>query len=168
MPKSQKPRKRHNVWKTAHQDLSKRPHIHQAYQTFTPIYGLLSTLNSGHIEVADGRPIMTIWGGDQCEVGPALEGWISCWDRIINGERLPIDLESLRYLHWSLMSGHLLTVEMIAAAKQVTDQCYAAYTTLPRSVIISYSRTEQIAIELDELGLITESDESTAATEGQK
>ena len=82
MPVSAKPRKRHNRRKTAVQDLSRPPHIHQALQTFFPIYGLLATLESGEIFTVDGKPIMGIWGGDYCEIETPLDGWISCWERI--------------------------------------------------------------------------------------
>lgn len=153
MPRSQKPRKPHNWRKTARQDLRRPPHIHQAYQTFLPIYDLLDEISRGEVDAVDGKPIMRIWGGDHCEVCPAIEGWISCWDRIVSGERLQIDLDPLRQLHRALISGELLTLDQVEAARRVTDQCHAAYCALPREVILSHSRTEQIAVELESLGI---------------
>lgn len=153
MPRSHQPRKRHNTRKTAVQDLTKPPHIHQAYTTFAPIYALVNELRTGEISAADGLPIMSIWGGDQCEVCPAIEGWISCWERIVEGEGLPIDIEPLRALYQHLLADELLTPEMIDAAEKVTDQCYRAYCRIPRERTISYTKTEQIAIKLDEMGL---------------
>lgn len=158
MPVSAKPRKRHNRRKTAVQDLRRPPHIHQALQTFFPIYGLLANLESGEISAVDGQPIMGIWGGDYCEVDTPLDGWISCWERIVSGERVPIDLSPLRTLRDRLREDEMLDDELISAAKRVTDQCYQVYLSTPRARMISYSKTEEIAITLDELGLLAPAD----------
>lgn len=154
MPVSRKPRKRHNVFKTARPPLDRPPHIFQAYRTFDPIYRLLDTLRQGEIDSQQGKALMDDWDGERMEVGPALDGWICCWQRIIDGQQLVIDLAPLRQLHRYLIHDILLTVDLIDAAQLVTDHCYRAYCSLPREVVISYSKTEQIAIELDSLGLI--------------
>lgn len=53
----------------------------------------LEQLRAGEVDAVRGRPVMRDWGSNELlEVGPALEGWIGCWQRIIDGERLPIDL----------------------------------------------------------------------------
>ena len=163
MPRSQKPRKRHNPRKIAIQDMQKVPHIHQALQTFQPIYELIDVLKRGEIDAVDNRPIMQIWGGDRCEVCPALEGWVACWDRIIAGELLSIDVAPLRRLYQALVAGDLLTLEIIQAAKTVTDHCYAAYLTIPRERLISYSMTEQIQIELEANGIVPAAEHLQAA-----
>ena len=163
MPRSQKPRKRHNPGKTARQDMQRAPHIHQAYQTFEPLYQLLDVLKRGEIDAVEERPIMQIWGGDRCEVCPALEGWVSCWERIVAGESLPIDLSSLRRLYQAMVAGDLLTIDLIRAAETVTDRCYAAYLTIPRDRLISYSMTEQIQIELEASGLVPDAEQRQAA-----
>jgi|GEM_PF-1551402 len=163
MPRSQKPRKRHNPGKTARQDMQRAPHIHQAYQTFAPLYQLLAVLKRGEIDAVGDRPIMQIWGGDRCEVCPALEGWVACWERIVAGESLPIDLTPLRQLYLALVAGELLTLELIQAAETVTDRCHAAYLTIPRERLISYSMTEQIQIELEASGIVQAADELQAA-----
>lgn len=154
MPVSSKPRKRHNLLKTARSPLHRRPHPFQAYRTFDPVYRLLDTLRTGEIDSQQGKALMVDWDGVQIEVVPALDGWICCWQRIIDGVQLPIDLSSLRQLLRYLTHNVMLTYEIIDAAYVVTDQCYQAYCQLPRQVIIGYSNTEQIAIELESLGVL--------------
>ncbi len=151
MPRSQKPRKRHNIRKTARQPLHKPPHIWQVWRTFEPIYRLLDLLRGGEIDAVAGQPVMVDWGGDLIEVAPALEGWASCWQRIIGGEGLSIDLAPLRQMQRYLANGELLTVDLIDQVTAITDQCYQAYARMPRERAISYSKTEQIAIEMDDL-----------------
>lgn len=93
---------------------------------------------------------MRVWGGTLVEVCPALEGWISCWQRIIDGERLAIDLAPLRQVHRYLENSVLLSPELVQRAKLVTDECISAYVRIPRARLQSYSRTEQIAVEIEE------------------
>jgi hypothetical protein len=155
MPRSSKPRKPHNRCKTAHQRMQNRPHMLQIFRTFAPIHELLRDLRSGEIDTIQGRMIMRDWGGGLMEVGPAMDGWICCWERIIKGESLDIDIAPLRQLQRYLANGILLTPEMIDRADFVTDQCERAYGRMTRERAISYSRTEMIAIELDSLGITT-------------
>ncbi len=54
-----------------------------------------------------------------------------------------------------LRDDEMLDDELISAAKRVTDQCYQVYVSTPRVRMISYSKTEEISITLDELGLLS-------------
>ena len=96
---------------------------------------------------------MPVWGGELCEAGPALDGWISCWQRIVDGERLEIDLQPLRTLHAKLAQGELLTIDLVDHCRQVTYACRKAYGRMPRARAKSYSLTELIAVEVEECGL---------------
>lgn len=157
MPISQRPRKRHNVRKTAHSPIHQRPHPVQAWRAFEPISALLDQLRAGEVDAVRGRPVMRDWGSNELlEVGPALEGWIGCWQRIIDGERLPIDLTALRQVQRFLANDLMLNPDLVARARTITDACYQAYANTPRERIISYSKTEQIAIALDESGMLTQ------------
>ncbi|MBK6414045.1 hypothetical protein [Sphingopyxis sp.] len=155
MPRSQKPRKRHNRTKTAAQDLSRPPHMWQVWRTFEPLYQLFDSLRDGEIDAVGGVPVMPIWGrGEVMEVPPVLDGWVCCWERIVAGEGLPIDLSPLRQMQRYLANGVMMTSELLRRARAVTDQCYRAYAAMPRERAISYTRTEQIAIELESLGIV--------------
>lgn len=153
MPVSAKPRKRHNAGKTARAPGHKPVHIWHVWRTFEPIYTLLADLRRGEIDTVRGAPIMADWDGELMEVAPALDGWIGCWQRIVDGEGLAIDLTPLRRVQRYLANGVLMTPEMVDAAMTVTNACYQAYCRIPRERAISYSNTEQIAIEMDELGI---------------
>lgn len=143
MPVSQKPRHR----RAPKGNLPPTPG--QASETFLPVYVLLRDLLRGEVDSVQGKPIMRVWDGALVEVCPALEGWISCWQRIIDGERLTIDLAPLRQVHRYLVNSVLLTPDLVQRAKVVTDQCLTAYGRIPRGRLQGYSRTEQIAVELE-------------------
>jgi len=109
---------------------------------------------TGEIWCTDaGAAIMPVWGGELCEAGPALDGWISCWQRIVDGERLDIDLQPLRTLHAKLDQGEMLTLDLVDHCRQVTYACRRAYGRMPRARAKSYSLTELIAVEVEECGL---------------
>lgn len=50
----------------------------------------------------------------------------------------------------------MLNPDLVDRARTITDACYQAYANTPRERIISYSKTEQIAIALDESGMLTQ------------
>lgn len=148
MPRSSRPRKHMTA---RHQ---RPPGAWQVRETFAPISAFLDTLLTGEVPCTDdGSPVMVVWGGDMYEACPALEGWLSCWQRIVVGERLAIDLSPLSVLHDRLRAGEQLTVEMVDAARRCTDACRRAYSALPRDRARSYSLTELIAVEVEARGL---------------
>lgn len=153
MPRSQRPRKRHNVRKTLVAPTDKRQHPFHAWRTFDPVYKLLDTLKTGEIDAVQGKPVMADWDSELMEVAPALDGWISCWDRICTGESIRMDLAPMRQLQRYLANGLMLTEAMIDAARQVTDACYTIYCSLPRRITIEYCQIEEMAIKVEELGL---------------
>ena len=162
MPISAKPRKRHNMRKTAHSPIHQRPHPVQAWRAFEPIYALLDQLRAGEVDAVRGRPVMCDWGSNELlEVCPALDGWICCWKRIIAGEKLAIDLKPMVVLYRNLKYGVMLQDRHLLQAKDCTDACYQAYLRIPRGRMIEYSKTEQIQIELESLGIV-ETQECTA------
>lgn len=161
MPRSQRPRKRHNRMKTLIAPTDKRPHPFHAWRTFEPVYKLFDTLKSGEIDAVQGKPVMADWDSELMEVAPALDGWICCWKRIIAGESLAIDLKPMLALYRNLKYGVMLQDRHLLQAKDCTDACYQAYLRIPRGRMIEYSKTEQIQIELESLGIV-ETQECTA------
>jgi hypothetical protein len=153
MPRSSKPRRRPVT------RMQRPPSAHQVCTTFAPVFGFLSALRTGEVWCTDGgQPIMPVWGGDLYEACPALDGWISCWQRIVDGERLEIDLQPLRELHDRLRHGEMLTLELVDHCRQVTYACRKAYGRMPRARAKSYSLTELIAVEVDVIGLSGQAD----------
>ncbi len=148
MPRSSRPRKRMTA------RYQRPPGAWKVRETFAPISAFLDTLLTGEVPCTDdGAPVMIVWGGDLYEACPALDGWLSCWRRIVEGERLEIDLSPLTVVHDRLRDGEQLTVEMVEEARRCTDACRNAYSALPRERARSYSTTELIAVEVDACGL---------------
>ena len=138
------------------------PGAWQVRETFAPISAFLDALMTGEVACTDdGSPVMVVWGGDLYEACPALDGWISCWQRIVEGERLEIDLSPLAVVHDRLQAGVPLTVEMVEAARRCTYACRRAYSGLPRERARSYSLTELIAVEVEACGLSVETIRAT-------
>ena len=162
MPISQRPRHRHNRRKTSSAPMHMPPHPVQAWRTFEPLYGLLQQLQTGSIDAVQGKPVMRAWESNELvEVVPALDGWICCWKRIVSGESLAIDLKPMLALYRNLKYGVMLQDRHLLQAKDCTDACYQAYLRIPRGRMIEYSKTEQIQIELESLGIV-ETQECTA------
>ena len=155
MPISKRPRHRHNRIKTSQAPMHLPPHPVHAWRTFEPIYVLLDQLQTGSIDAVQGRPVMRAWESNEfVEVVPALDGWICCWKRIVAGEKLAIDLKPMVALFRNLKFGLMLQERHLIQAKDCTDACYQAYLRIPRGRMIEYSRTEQIQIELESLGIV--------------
>lgn len=138
------------------------PHPVHAWRTFEPIFAFLQQMATGSIDAIQGRPVMRAWESNELlEVCPALDGWICCWKRIIAGEKLAIDLTPMVILYRNLKYGVMLQEPHIARAMACTNACYQAYLRIPRGRMVDYSKTEQIQIELESLGIV-ETQECTA------
>lgn len=148
-----KGRRRYQRLLGARQRMQQKPGIIEAFRTFAPVYDLLRDLRSGYADAVQGRVVLRDWEHEYCEAATALDGWVSCWQRIIAGENLAIDIAAVSQLQRYLGSGVLLTSEIIERAHVATDACYSAYLKIPRERLRQYSQTELIAIELDALGL---------------
>ena len=156
MPRNKPPnkaRRRYLRTSDARARLQQRQGIIEAFRTFAPVYDLLRDLRSGEANAVQGRVVLTDWEQELCEAATALDGWAGCWQRIIDGEGLDIDLAPLRQLHRYLDAGILITTQLIDKVSALTDACYRAYQAIPRQRMREYSQTEMIAIELDALGL---------------
>ena len=64
-------------------------------------------------------------------------------------------------LYRNLKFGLMLQERHLTQARDCTDACYQAYLRIPRGRMIEYSKTEQIQIELESLGIV-ETQECTA------
>lgn len=129
------------------------PDLHDVGLIFRPIHTMFDQLRAGEIDAVQGRPVFTDWQGEICGVVPALEGWISCWQRIIDGERLAIKLDGLRKIAKRLDLGVIMTEEDVEAGWREVLACQRATMRIPRKTMGSYVRVEQIAIEVEQRGL---------------
>jgi hypothetical protein len=148
MPRNSKPRRPYR------RRVSLYPDLHDVGLIFRPIHTMFDQLREGEIDAVRGRPVFTDWMGEICEVVPALEGWISCWQRIIDGERLVFSLDGLRKISKRLDLGIMLTDDELEAGWREVLACQQATMQITRRAMGSYMRTEQISIELEQRGLV--------------
>ena len=132
---------------------TRRQRSGKLFATFKPIRELVRQLRAGEVDTVKGVPIMPEWTGGYVEVCPALEGWASCWQRINEAEGLGITATASERVAKALHYGKPLTVEEVEAFAQEVEAQAAAYAVMPMSVIRRHILTEQVAIQLDEMGI---------------
>ena len=121
--------------------------------TFRPIRSLVAQLRAGEVDTVQGVPVMPEWSGQMVEVCPALEGWASCWQRINAAEGLGITATACDRVAKSLHYGKPLTEQEVEAFAKEVEAMAEAYGRLPLAVIRRHILTEQVAIQLDEMGI---------------
>lgn len=147
MAKNKKPAKRYNPLKFNNRPSRIMPD--EAFRTFQPVRLAVSMLRSGEVPVDRGYPVMKDWMGDWVRMDVALEGWANCWDRLFGA----IDCSALRKLAKKLENGVLLNESELDDVDRLLDLQQAAFVRMDSSVVLDKMRTEEIAIELDSLGL---------------
>lgn len=147
MPRNAKPRKPYRPRASLYPDL------HDVGMIFRPIHRLFDQLREGEVDSAQGRPIFLDWTGTWCDVVPALDGWVGCWKRITAGEGVEVDLSAVSKLARYLDNGVPLTEDMVDQAWQQIMVTQRLTMKITRKALGDYMRTEQIAIELEQLGV---------------
>lgn len=132
---------------------TRRQRAGKLFATFRPIRSLVAQLRAGEIDTVQGVPVMPEWSGSMVEVCPALEGWASCWQRINAAEGLGITATACERVAKSLHYGKPLTEQEVEAFAKEVEAMAEAYGRLPLAVIRRHILTEQVAIQLDEMGL---------------
>ena len=132
---------------------TRRQRAGKLFATFRPIRELVRQLRAGEVDAVKGVPIMPEWSGGMVEVCPALEGWASCWKRINAAEGLGITATACERVAKALHYGKPLTVEEVEAFAQEVEAMAGFYAVLPLSVIRRHILTEQICIQMDEMGI---------------
>lgn len=132
----------------------------EAMLAFNPVFDILRGIQqSGEVDVIDGRPVMRGWSpGEYFETAAALDGWVSCWNRIVAGEKLSLDMSSMARIQQCLTTGDMIEETTLSDAINVTHDCYQAYRKIPRHRLQEYCKEELIQIEVDRLSLSTTKD----------
>lgn len=126
---------------------------------FRPVFDILNAIKSGEVDSINDRPVMRGWSTDEyLETAAALEGWVCCWQRIVSGEKLTLDMSSVERIQQCLATGNMIDEQTLADAIAVTYDCYQAYRRIPRQRLREYSTEEMIQIEVDRLSLSTTKD----------
>jgi hypothetical protein len=132
------------------------PSILEVRSAFLLIDQMFDDLRTGQLEFAsiDGAPEYAVFRDkhdDRLPIVPALDGWISCWERLGKDMHFSIDQQPLRVLMQVLDSPDAyLSSQQIAAASAVVENQRRMYRTLDVYKVRAASLTEQIAIQLEE------------------
>ena len=133
--------------------MQQRPGLVEGAQAFAPIYSLLREMRTGEASAVQGRVVLQDYQRAWCEAAAALEGWAGCWERVVEGEHLNIDLAPLWQLQRYLDNGILIPPELLDKVWALTNACYQAFKGLPRKRMHEYSQAECIAREFQRLGV---------------
>lgn len=151
MARNKKPRHRYNPARA----LRRRgfPGMADMFQIFNPIYTAFEQLANGTYFEADGVPVFKDCFGDWSEISTAMRGWNDCFARICRNTGRPFNPEPLNNLADALTEGGEITREQLNEALQVIGYTQMIFRSTPAEAIRSYARDENIAIELQTMGL---------------
>ena len=141
------------TWNVKRQGDTRRQRAGKLYATFRPIRELVKQLRSGEVDTVKGVAVMPEWAGGMVEVCPALEGWVSCWKRIAEAEGLAVTATACERVAKALHYGKPMTEQEVEAFAAEVEAQAEIYGSLPLSVIRRHILTEQLAIQIDEMGL---------------
>lgn len=149
MPSNKKPRRPYRPrGKTTYPDL------HDVGLIYRPMYRLFDQLLNDEVLTVKGVPVFNDWQGSLCAVTPALDGWCDCWERIRDGEGVSISLDATRKLSKMLNLSVPLQLQDVQDAYREVLETQRLVMKIPKSKLGEYMRTEQIAIELNRLGVL--------------
>lgn len=120
-----------------------------------PMRELFALLASGEVYEIDGQPVMRMPECDPltgvraewCAIGPAVRGWVDCWQRIAPD----IDTTHMQILADRLEADKPITPRLVERARDEFEATIARIPTLDEGRITSAIRTTQIAWELETL-----------------
>lgn len=146
MAGNKKPKKRYNPRKYAMHPTFVS--VDEAYRIFEPVRSMLSVLR-GEVETINGYPVMKDWDGTYSRVDYALIGWAECWDRLFG----TTNNEPIRRLAARLGNGVPVFEEDLLAVEAILDVQQKAMVRMRVDEVQSKMTTQQIAVELETLGL---------------
>lgn len=133
-----------------------RPTLPQILEAFRLPEQIFAQLATGEVESIQGVPCFidrTEASGTWYAIAPAMEGWLSLWERLVRRYALAIDLHPIEIVSRRLDTGAPITPEEIDAARRVLDRCRKAYRCMDVYVVGSLVKTEQVAQQFERLGL---------------
>lgn len=119
-------------------------------RTFGPLYHLVADLRADAVDSIRGEPVIVAWG-HYMSAANTLTGFAGCFARIDKSADLTICARLANKLHYSTP----ITEAEVDALESSLRQLEAIYRRTPMSALVEAIRTEQIAIELDEMGATT-------------
>ena len=124
----------------------------EAERIAAPMRELFDMLALGEVFEVDGVSVMQMPEvGDEraawCAVGPAIRGWIDCWQRIAPD----IGTRKLQYLADRIDADKPITPRLVEQARAEFDATVQRLVDIPPGQVTSAIRTTEIAWEIEKL-----------------
>ena len=129
-------------------DKAKTPNVVETLAIFKPIIEGINSLRD-EVMTINGYPAFVDHKGELSRIDLALAGWIDCWKRIDPS----MDTAPLAKLAKKLEYGSPIFEEEIEACAACINKQISRFLTLPTERIIHHAMTEQIAIQLEQMGI---------------
>lgn len=125
----------------------------QAEVTAKPMRELFDMLAQGEVHEIEGMSVMHMpETGDEraawCAVGPAIRGWIDCWQRIAPD----IGTRKLQYLADRIDADKPITPRLVEQARDEFEQTIKRIPSLPEGAITDAILRTRIAWEFERIG----------------
>jgi hypothetical protein len=129
-----------------------RPLPHEVNMVFAPIDAFLRKLATGVIECAqNGAPIFDDVEGQAYEATPAVRGFVSAFNRILDHYGFEIDTTPIIRLCNKLDANMPINEMVVAHCQGIVDRCRMAYRTMDMYQVKALVNTELIDLEFKRL-----------------
>lgn len=129
-------------------DKSSNPSLAETLAIFKPIIEGINSLRDEVIAI-HGYPAFVDHRGQLSRIDYALSGWIDCWKRM----DATLDTSALIKLAKKLEYGTPIFEEEIEACAACLNKQIGRFMTLPTEAILHHAMTEQISIQLEQMGI---------------
>ena len=129
-------------------DKASTPSLVETLAIFKPIIAGIHSLR-GDVPTINGYPAFIDHLGQWSRIDQALSGWIDCWKRMDPS----FDCTPLAKLAKKLEYGTPVFEDEIESCVALINKQISRFMTLPTERIIHHAMTEQISIQLEQIGI---------------
>ena len=129
-------------------DKASTPSLAETLHIFKPIIEGIHSLR-GEVYTVSGYPAFIDHTGQLSRIDHALRGWIDCWKRMDPS----MDTSPLSRLAKKLEYGMPLFEEDIEECAANLNKQISRFMVLPTEAILHHAMTEQISIQLEQMGI---------------
>lgn len=129
-------------------DPASTPTLAETLAIFRPIIAGIHSLRD-EVPTIHGYPAFVDYKGEWSRIDQALRGWIDCWKRLDP----KLDTTPLQRLARKLEYGTPIFEDELAACAACINKQISRFLTLPVASILHHAMTEQISIQLEQMGL---------------
>lgn len=129
-------------------DKKNTPSLDETLAIFKPIIAGIYSLRD-EVPTINGYPAFLDYQGEWSRIDQALRGWIDCWKRLDPN----LDTTPLQKLAKKLEYGTPIFEDELQACVACLNRQIGRFLVLPVSHILHHTMTEQIAIQLEQMGI---------------